>query len=104
MSLAISPMSSPIGTHTQPNFDSPAYAFNIAGHAVVGCASAEVSGAECGPAALAGGVTSAAGPFVNKLDFAPALVANSVVGGVASVAGGGKFENGAVYGGLWVFV
>ena len=81
---------SPIGSHTQPDFDSPAYAFNIAGHALVGCASAEVSGGKCGPAALAGGVTSAAGPFVNKLDFAPALVANSVVGGVAAVAGGGS--------------
>jgi hypothetical protein len=42
---------SPWGSHTQPNFDSPAYAFNIAGHALVGCASAEVSGGKCGPAA-----------------------------------------------------
>ena len=89
---------SPIGSHTQPDFGSPAYAFNIAGHALVGCASAEASGGKCGPAPLAGGVTSAAGPFVNKLDFAPALVANSVVGGAAAVAGGGKFENGAITG------
>ena len=89
---------SPIGTHTRPDFGSPAYAFNIAGQALVGCASAEASGGKCGPAALAGAVTSAAGPFVNKLDFAPALVANSVLGGAAAVAGGGKFENGAITG------
>ena len=79
-------------------FRLPAYAFNIAGHALVGCASAEASGGKCGPAAHAGGVTSAAGPFVNNLDFAPALVANSVVGGAPAVAGGGKFENGAITG------
>ncbi len=91
---------SPIGSRTQPDFGSPAYAFNIAGHALVGCGSAEVSGGNCGPAALAGGVTSAAGPFVNKLDFAPALVANFVVGGAAA---GGKFENGAITGAFGYF-
>jgi len=35
---------SPIGSHTAPAFGSPAYAFNVAGHALVGCASAEASG------------------------------------------------------------
>jgi hypothetical protein len=49
-----------------------------------------------GLAALAGGVTSAAGTFVNTLEFARALVANSAVGGAAAVAGDGKFEDGAI--------
>jgi RHS repeat-associated protein len=85
---------SPIGSHTPPAFGSPAYAFNIAGHALVGCASAEASGGNCGPAALAGAVGSAAGPFVSK-NFVVGLAETTVLGGVASVAGGGKFANGA---------
>jgi RHS repeat-associated protein len=73
---------------------------NIAGHAAVGCASAEASGAACGPSALAGAITSAAGPLINNQNgFSVAsLVENSVLGGVAAVAGGGKFENGAITG------
>jgi len=71
---------------------------NIAGHALVGCASSVASGGKCGPGALAAGVTSAAGPIINDprgFNFG-SLAANAVLGGVASVAGGGKFENGAV--------
>jgi hypothetical protein len=71
---------------------------NIAGHALVGCASAEASGGKCGPGALAGGITSAAGPFINGKNFALNVVSNAVLGGAAAVAGGGKFENGAVTG------
>lgn len=41
---------------------------------------------------------SLAGPLVNNLPFQAALVANSTLGGLASVAGGGKFANGAVTG------
>lgn len=46
---------------------------------------------------MAGAVTSFAGPFINGRGFGiQSLVANSVLGGVAAVAGGGKFANGAV--------
>ncbi len=78
---------------TQPD----KYLENVAGHAAVGCASAAASGGKCGPAALAGGITSAAGPIISGRGFT-SLVANSVLGGVASVAGGGKFANGAITG------
>jgi len=71
---------------------------NVAGHALVGCGSAVASGAKCGPSALAGAITSAAGPIVNGHGFVAGLVANTVLGGVAAVAGGGKFENGAITG------
>jgi hypothetical protein len=77
---------------------SEAHLANIAGHAAVGCASAAASGGKCGPAALAGGITSAAGPFINGKNFALNVTANAVLGGVASVAGGGKFANGAITG------
>jgi hypothetical protein len=85
-----------IGSHTPPVFGTDAYAFNVAGHALVGCASAVASGGKCGPAALAGAVTSAAAPFINGQNFAANVVKNAVLGGLASVAGGGKFANGAI--------
>jgi RHS repeat-associated protein len=86
------------GAHGIPEFGSPAWAFNVSGHAAVGCGSAIASGAKCGPAALAAAVTSAAAPLINGKGFVAGLVANTVLGGVASVAGGGKFANGAVTG------
>jgi hypothetical protein len=79
---------------TQPD----KYLENVAGHALVGCASAAASGGKCGPAALAGAVTSAAAPFINGKNFAANVVSNAALGGLASVAGGGKFANGAVTG------
>jgi hypothetical protein len=68
----------------------------MAGHALVGCVSAVASRGKCGAGALSGAAGSFAGPFLVGLDFAGKLVARSVIGGLASVAGGGKFENGAV--------
>jgi hypothetical protein len=86
-----------IGSHIPPGLDHPdAFAFNVAGHALVGCGQAVASGGKCGPAALAGAVGSAAAPSVSKLGFEGGLVATSVLGGLASVAGGGKFANGAI--------
>ena len=82
--------------HIQPQFGTEAYAFNVTAHAAVGCASAVASGGKCGPAALAGGVTSAAGPVINGHGFFYGLVANTALGGGAAVLGGGKFENGAI--------
>ena len=45
---------------------------------------------------LSGAIGSFAGPLLRGLDFGAKLVATSVLGGLASVAGGGKFANGAV--------
>jgi RHS repeat-associated protein len=75
-----------------------AYAENVAGHALVGCASPVASGGSCEPGALSGAVTSAAGPLINNPYSVQSLVANAALGGLASVAGGGKFANGALTG------
>jgi Tuberculosis necrotizing toxin len=88
----------PNGQHIPPQFGTPAYAFNVVAHAAVGCASAVASGGKCGPSALAGGVTSAAGPAINGNGFFFGVVANAALGGGAAVLGGGKFENGAITG------
>jgi RHS repeat-associated protein len=88
----------PYGPHIQPQIGTSEYAFNVTAHAAVGCASAVASGGKCGPSALAGGVTSAAGPVVNGHGFFFGLVANTTLGGGAAVLGGGKFENGAITG------
>src|SRR5205085_9028569 len=79
-------------------FGSDTHLMNIAGHALVGCGSAVASGGRCGPGALAGAVGSFAGPLLRGLSFEVKLVATSVLCGLASVAGGGKFANGAVTG------
>src|SRR5258705_13739031 len=50
------------------------------------------------PGALAAGVTALAAPVTNGYGLVADLVMNSTVGGLASVAGGGKFANGAVTG------
>ncbi len=52
------------GGHGRLGFMSEAHRFNIAGHALVGCASAVASGGKCGPAALSG----AAGSFATPLN------------------------------------
>jgi hypothetical protein len=80
-------------THIQPAFGTDAYDFNVVAHAAVGCGASVASGGKCGPGALAGGVTAAAGPVINGNGFA-SLVANATLGGAA--LGGGKFENGRV--------
>src|SRR5262249_49816998 len=73
-----------------------AHIANIAGHALVGCASAVAMGGKCGPGALSAAVPSFAGPFIKDIGLEGKLVANTVIGGAASVAAGGKFENGAI--------
>jgi RHS repeat-associated protein len=88
----------PNQAHIQPQFGTAAYDFNVVAHAAVGCGAAVASGQQCGPGALAGGVTSAAGPVINGHGFVFGLVANSALGGGAAVLGGGKFENGAITG------
>ena len=81
--------------HT-PAFGKLEFFENVAGHALVGCASAEASGGSCGPGALSAGVSAFAGPIINGKNVALNVVANATLGGIASVAGGGKFANGAV--------
>ena len=91
--------------HGALDFLSSTHLANIAGHAAVGCASSVASGGECGPGALAGAVGAAASPIVrdffpnprmNPDDLVGGTIAHAVIGGVSSVAGGGKFGNGAV--------
>ncbi|SFV02101.1 RHS repeat-associated core domain-containing protein [Polaromonas sp. YR568] len=70
---------------------------NVIGHMAVGCASAAASGGDCGSGALAAGAGSAWSKYGPKFEgFAAKLVSHAIVGGTASVLGGGKFENGAV--------
>src|SRR5262249_4408965 len=98
--------------HASPGFDSPnfnagSYAANIAGHAAVGCASSVASGGKCGSGALSGAVGSALSPLTSSIfpnartDIAQRIggtFVEATAGGLASVAGGGKFANGAVTG------
>ena len=84
-------------TGHNPGFDNPLFPINVAGHALVGCGSAVASGQKCGPGALAAAVTAFAGPMINGEGFSvQSLMLNSALGGLASVAGGGKFANGAL--------
>jgi hypothetical protein len=78
---------------------------NISGHAAVGCLSAVASGGQCGPGAIAAAAGAAASPLVNqefpnaRTDLSQRLGGSAltgVVGGLAAIAGGGKFLNGAV--------
>ena len=84
--------------HTPAEFGSARYFANVAGHALVGCGAAVASGGKCGPGALSAVVPAAAGPFLSGFDRIGQLVASTTLGGLASVAGGGKFANGAVTG------
>jgi RHS repeat-associated protein len=86
-----------IATDHNPGFDNPLFLPNVFGHALVGCASNAASGGKCGPGALAAAVTAFAGPVINGQGFSiGSLFMNTALGGLASVAGGGKFANGAV--------
>jgi RHS repeat-associated protein len=73
-----------------------AHIFNIAAHAAVGCGSALASGDKCGPGALSGAVGSFTTPLTNGLGFEESVIVEATAGGLASVAGGGNFGNGAV--------
>jgi RHS repeat-associated protein len=71
----------------------------IAAHATIGCASAVASGGSCGAGALSAGFSKVATLGLNDYTTWDALskgIAVTVIGGTASVLGGGKFENGAV--------
>ncbi|MDR3564806.1 MAG: hypothetical protein P4N59_25705, partial [Negativicutes bacterium] len=77
------------------------------GHALVGCGSSVASGGSCGSGALSGGVGAALSPITQSMfpnartDFGQRIggtIIEATAGGLASVAGGGKFANGAVTG------
>jgi RHS repeat-associated protein len=72
------------------------FAENIAGHAAVGCMSSVVSGGECGPGALSGAAGAGVSPVALQAGLIAGTTISGLVGGLASIAGGGKFENGAV--------
>jgi hypothetical protein len=90
-----------------PQFDPTAYAENIAGHALVGCASSVASGGSCGSGAAGAAVSAGLTPVTRGLfpnassDLGQRIdgtIVQATAGGLASVAGGGKFANGAVTG------
>ncbi|MGJ4945586.1 RHS repeat-associated core domain-containing protein [Bradyrhizobium sp. HKCCYLS1011] len=92
-------------TGHQPAFGSDKYFENVAGHALVGCGSSVASGGDCKSGALSSAVGSALSPLTNSVfqhpqenlgDRIGGTVVSAVAGGLASVAGGGKFANGAV--------
>ncbi|TDK59545.1 RHS repeat domain-containing protein, partial [Sapientia aquatica] len=74
--------------------------WNTVGHAAVGCASSYASGGSCGSGALAGGFSAAwgnQGPgYASSNDVIGNTLISAMVGGTASVIGGGKFANGAI--------
>jgi RHS repeat-associated protein len=83
-----------------PSFLQPANLFKDVAHALVGCVQFVMSGGRCGAGALAGAIPAIAAslPLYGSLDWTGRLVFKSVLGGLGSVAGGGKFANGAVTG------
>ena len=83
------------------------YVANVAGSAAIGCVSAVASGGKCGPGALSAAASSAAAPLVGGITqnapdaFTRTIEGSAIsgaIGGLASVAGGGKFADGAVTG------
>jgi len=80
-------------TIAEQQFDSVA---NIAGHAGVGCLSALASGGACGPGALSAGAGSAVSPVALQAGLFGGTAISGIAGGLASLAVGGKFADGAV--------
>ncbi|MGN6527063.1 MAG: RHS repeat-associated core domain-containing protein [Burkholderiaceae bacterium] len=89
----------------QAGATSETIAENTAGHVLVGCASAVMERQSCGSGAASGFVSAAWTNYV-QADIpgsgAEAIIGNTVVhaavGGLASVAGGGSFKDGATVG------
>jgi len=82
------------------SFGSEGSLSRVAAHAAAGCIGASAGGGSCGNGALAAGFAEGIGgnlPFKTS-DLAANLVTRTVIGGTASVLGGGKFENGAATG------
>jgi hypothetical protein len=97
----------PVQAFSSPNFNPVGYAENVAGSALVGCASPAASGGSCGSGAAAGAVSAGFAPLTATLfpnasgnlgERIGGTFVQATAGGLASVAGGGKFANGAVTG------
>jgi hypothetical protein len=73
------------------------YLLNVGENALVGCASSVAGGQSCGSGAAAAAVSAGLSPYL-PTDLAGGVIARATVGGLASVAGGGKFANGAITG------
>jgi len=84
-------------TGHNPAFNTVEYYENVAGHALVGCASSSASGGSCGDGAKSAAAGAALAPAIPRewRKDGRGLAASMVVGGTTSVIGGGKFANGA---------
>src|SRR5262245_19810788 len=67
-----------LGGHGPLAAGSEAHLFNIAGHALVGCASSVARGSNCASGALAGAIGPLVSPALRNQSFQFKLVANSV--------------------------
>ena len=72
-------------------------------HAGAGCISASAGGGNCGTGAMTAGFTKFASSNLPSYGDFGNLVKYSVIGGTASVIGGGKFANGAMTG-AWQYL
>lgn len=72
-------------------------------HAAAGCISASAGGGSCGTGAMTAGFTKFASANLGDYGDIGNLVKYSVIGGTASVIGGGKFANGAMTG-AWQYL
>ncbi len=77
------------------DYTSGSPALNVAAHAALGCASAAVEGGKCGAGALSAGLPAGLLPTNYGGEWANGIVQQVVIGGTASVLGGGTFANGA---------
>ena len=73
------------------------YLLKVGENALVGCASSVASGGSCGSGAASAAVSAGLSPYLPN-DLIGGTIARATAGGLASVAGGGKFANGAVTG------
>jgi hypothetical protein len=64
-------------------------------HAAAGCASATLTDGDCGSGAMSAGFSEFAGSRLGDWGKGGNLIRNMVLGGTASVIGGGTFANGA---------
>lgn len=89
------------------NLNQIGYSMKILSHGVAGGVMTSLQGGKFGNGFLSAGFSEALAPKIDKLDpqnpvgktvSAARIVASGIVGGTASVLGGGKFANGAVTG------
>jgi hypothetical protein len=77
--------------------DTAKYIKQIALHAAIGCAQSAAAGGHCKDGALGGAVGAIASPGLDFVEKGLAkAIASGIIGGLASSAAGGKFENGFI--------